>query len=648
MTRSFLRTLACVTITVASAAPASPASRLWNRIGPEGGTISAFLALPARPATLYAGFNDGGIYRSDDRGATWRYAGEGSGRLGIRGLAADARGRQTLYAASGSLSVVKTVDGGQSWKPAARGIPFAPLVPVVSVATDAKLPGVAYAAVNAGAIYKTIDGGQSWKPLAAAAPRAVNQLVADPRAQGTVYAVTAPGELWKTANGGRRWRPMHGALASGLAVLGLQIDPRDSSRLFARVYGGDAVQLFASTDGGKTWAPPGGLLADEVRALAIDPSNPATLHVGTNDAILRSDDAGKTWRATGAVPPGSQFGLFGAPGAVIAQPFGKAIYRTANRGASWALLHGIRAVSGKAIAVAPGPRLYARVFDFATFAVRSDDDGATWQSLVPIDDRPYRRFGPPLTLDPAHSSTIYAGFDDVLGLSLDGGDRFDVTSSPNCLFPRELTIDPRDTANLYLSGEPRGGSACDNGAERCATYRKLGETSWECIDANLPGLGLPVAAVDPFDGATLYAVIPGTFGAVLRSDDRGATWPVVAPIDFLASLAPDPTRPGVVYAGFLGGVGRSEDHAETWTFSRTGLPRDEFVNQLLVDPTRGDTLYAVTPSNVWRSDDGGRTWRAAGAGLEESVVVGMAVDPEDPSVLYAAAAGGGVLRLDQP
>src|SRR5436190_5767697 len=173
--------LAVALLAAFAAVHADAAPPVWTRVGPEGGSITAFVSVPGHSATAYAGFLDGGIYRSDDRGATWRFAGAGSGKLRIAGLAVDASNPQTLYAASGSLGIAKTVDGGVSWRPSAAGIPLGQQLPVVAVATDATRAGQAYAAARTAAIYKTTDGGATWKSLPAGGPRDVIALVADPR-----------------------------------------------------------------------------------------------------------------------------------------------------------------------------------------------------------------------------------------------------------------------------------------------------------------------------------------------------------------------------------------------------------------------------------------------------------------------------------
>ena len=63
-------------------------------------------------------------------------------------------------------------------------------------------------------------------------------------------------------------------------VRALAIDPANPATLYAGTSGGG---VFKSTDGGGSWTVINtGLTSTDVRALAIDPANPATVYAGTS------------------------------------------------------------------------------------------------------------------------------------------------------------------------------------------------------------------------------------------------------------------------------------------------------------------------------------------------------------------------------
>ena len=68
---------------------------------------------------------------------------------------------------------------------------------------------------------------------------------------------------------------------------------------------------------------------------------------------------------------------------------------------------------------------------------------------------------------------------------------------------------------------------------------------------------------------------------------------------------------------------------------------------LALDPEDPDLLYAVTPTGVFRSADAAATWETTAPGLEEVEVTDLEIDPIDRSILYASTRGGGVLLLEQ-
>jgi len=627
-------------VLAALVAPTAPAEGgTWRRIGPEGGEITSLVPIPARPDIVLASFLDGGIFRSGDRGATWSFSAGGAGRLQVGSLAPVPGDPNTLFATSRTLGVIKSIDGGQTWRAAAGGIPFGDVVPVVAVAADATR-GTAYAALGSGTLYKTVDGGQRWTPLAAGARRELRRLVADPRLAGTVYVAAGTGGVFVSTSGGRRWRRLRRGLPPDAAIWSLEIDPLRPQVLYLLASDRERSRLFRSTNRGESWTALG--LPAEPGSFALDPASPATVYVGTTEGILRSSDGGTTWRATGATPAGRQFAVFAAAGTVMAKPFGGVLHRSADGGESWRPVSGMRARSALDLAVAPGPRFYARVLFSQTPWLRSDDAGAGWTPLPAPEDPALRLLGSLFALDPRAPSTIYASTVRSLVRSSDGGDHWEAISTPSCLLPDSLTIDPVETGNLYVAGLPRVSSSCPSGTEACGVYRKLGWADWECIDAELPGVGVPVAAVDPFAPSHLYAWFPWV---IYHSADRGAHWSLLAGIDFLSAMALDPTRRGVVYAGFLGGTGRSYDGGATWDLTSSGIP-GEFVKQLVVDPSDGRTLYAATLLQVYRSSDEGRTWQRAGEGLAETVINSITLDPTDLRMLYAATYGGGVLQLD--
>ncbi|HEV2842093.1 MAG TPA: Ig-like domain-containing protein, partial [Chthoniobacterales bacterium] len=170
-------------------------------------------------------------------------------------------------------------------------------------------------------------------------------------------------------------------------------------------------------------------------------------------------------------------------------------------------------------------------------------------------------------------------------------------------------------------------------------------------------------AVDPTDPDTLYVV---SEGGIAKSTDAGESWSYRSDdlsSQSVRSIAIDPEMPSIVYAGtgtapqYGVGMFRSTDSGATWkTFGK-----DEFTGgticKILVDPaTAGSesktTVYAsvINAGNhtVWQSDDSGEHWTSvrsvngAGGGLAH---YDLAIDSSGR--LYITAPDG-VFRRDNP
>ena len=119
-------------------------------------------------------------------------------------------------------------------------------------------------------------------------------------------------------------------------------------------------------------------------------------------------------------------------------------------------------------------------------------------------------------------------------------------------------------------------------------------------------------AVDPDDARVVYATT-GMEG-VFKSTDAGATWTKLLRVFTSGNVAVAPG--GVVYVSTNPGkVKKSTDGGAHWTLASQGLP-DSIVTALAVDPAQPSRVFAALPKDgLWRSTDGGASWQPANRGL---------------------------------
>ncbi|MEQ8205496.1 MAG: hypothetical protein RIA65_04915 [Woeseia sp.] len=144
----------------------------------------------------------------------------------------------------------------------------------------------------------------------------------------TCYAGVEDAALFKTTNGGKTWHELAGLRghdtgagwspgAGGMCLHTIVLDPANKQRIFCAI---SAAGAFRSDDGGKTWKAINKGLHSEyipdptaevghcVHRVAIHPTNPNILFMQKHWDVMRSDDAGDTWREVSGNLP-SDFGF---------------------------------------------------------------------------------------------------------------------------------------------------------------------------------------------------------------------------------------------------------------------------------------------------------------------------------------------------
>ncbi|HET9011526.1 MAG TPA: hypothetical protein VFN38_06895, partial [Gemmatimonadaceae bacterium] len=397
--------------------------------------------------------------------------------------------------------------------------------------------------------------------------------------------------------------------------------------------------VWKSTDYGRVWRPIfDGQPTGSVGAIAVAPSDPNVLYVGSGEGLQRPDLS-----------------------------TGDGIYKSTDAGAHWTHL-GLR--DGQQIpAVIVDPRNPDRVFaavlghpygpNAERGIFRSLDGGASWTKVLYRDENT-GAFD--VAFDPADANTVYAVLWPGRQAPWEIGGSFQLAGS-----------------GLFKSSD--------------------GGTTWRELTRGLPsqadGLGRIGLATSASRAARLYAIVDAPkLGGLYRSDDAGESWARVNTDNRLwgrgsdfAEVRVDPKNPDVLYVANVV-TWKSTDGGRTFTAFR-GAPGGDDYHRVWINPddprvillasdqgaivtvNGGDTwsswynqptaqFYHVTADNAFpyrlcggqqesgsacvasRGDDGQITFRDwHPAGLEEYGYA--APDPLDPDIVY----GGKVTRWDR-
>jgi photosystem II stability/assembly factor-like uncharacterized protein len=228
-----------------------------------------------------------GTIFAETRGKTFRLDASGWKEQDRRfdTIVVDAKNPKLIHAGSSS-SYYRSTDGGVTWVDAAK--PFQDPRPIFnSLVVDPTNPKVLYSADQSAddddepAIFKSVDGGVTWKPAARGMQgKGVFSLRSS---AGTLFALGKDGVLWRSTDGAASWSASGRIAADDLVAFA--IDPSNPARMYVAM----KKSFHRSDDGGATFT------AAKMESAAVAVDSKGTVYVGTGDGISRSSDGGKTW-----------------------------------------------------------------------------------------------------------------------------------------------------------------------------------------------------------------------------------------------------------------------------------------------------------------------------------------------------------------
>ena len=184
----------------------------------------------------------------------------------------------------------------------------------------------------------------------------------------------------------------------------------------------------------------------------------------------------------------------------------------------------------------------------------------------------------------------------------------------------------------------------------------LEDLKWRCIGPANMGGRIDDFAVVEGNPDIIYA---GTAsGGLWKTTNNGVTWEPIFDGETTSSIgdvAVAPSSPDIVWVGtgeannrqsssWGDGVYKSEDGGRTW--KNMGLRDTHHIGRIVVHPANPDIVYVAALGRLWgpskerglfRTTDGGKTWLNTRFIDESTGFIDVAIDPENPSTLYAAA-----------
>jgi photosystem II stability/assembly factor-like uncharacterized protein len=347
-----------------------------------------------------------------------------------------------------------------------------------------------------------------------------------------------------------KWR-LIGPFRAGRALTAVGIPGQPAIYYFGSVGGG----VWKSTDAGMSWEPIfDGQPIASIGAIAVAPSDPNVIYVGSGEADMREDitygnglykstDGAKTW---------SRIGLADSQqiGRILVDP------------------HDPNLVYVAALGHAFGPNAERGVF-------RSTDGGKTWTPVLHKDDN---TGAIDLAFDPADSKTIYAS----------------------------LWQTRRPPWNVYPPSNGPGSGL----------YKSMdGGSTWQQLTNGLPteGLGRIGIAVARSDRNRVYAIVDAKDGGLYRSDDAGQSWHrmdnerrIWGRGWYFGIVEVDPKNPDIVYVSNTS-LYKSTDGGKTFT-SFKGAPGGDDYHSIWIAPEDPARIIISSDQGTVLTLNGGKTW----------------------------------------
>lgn len=532
-----------------------------------------------------------------------------------------------IYLGTASGGVWKTENAGASWKPI---FDEQPIQNIGAVAITQSNPTIVWAGTGEGnprnsvsvgeGIYKSLDGGKTWKCMGLQKTRNIHRIIVDPNNPDIVYAgaignpfgVHAERGVYKTIDGGENWKLiLHTNDSSGVGDM--IMDPTNPNKIFVNMWqhhrtpwsftsGGKTSGLYVTYDAGKTFKKLGkeeGLPSGDYGRIGIaisrsEPNRVYALIEATKNGLYRSDDGGMKWELVNSTPE-----------VVNNRPF---YFQD----------------------IACDPQNENRVYLIYQMIGLSEDGGKNFKTIIP-----YSGIHPDhhaFWINPLDPSVIIDGNDGGIGISRDRGKTW--------VFDEKLPLGQYYHINVdnKLPYNVMGGLQ-DNGSWHGPAYvwmnSGIRNAFWQSVGG---GDGFDVMP-HPADENWVYSMSQG--GSLGRYNiATGERWSIRPPnpsstvrqrFNWNAAIAQDPFDKNIIYYGSQF-VNKSSNSGASWEQISPDLTTNDSakIDQTLnggisIDITGAEnhcTILCIEPSakekntiwvgtddgNVQLTKDGGKTW----------------------------------------
>ncbi|HKR05980.1 MAG TPA: T9SS type A sorting domain-containing protein [Bacteroidia bacterium] len=603
------------------------------------GRINCMAFMRGNPNTIFIGAATGGVWKSDNNGASWVSLNTDQlPSMSIADIAINPKNTTEIYIATGdkysgfpgvgkalqghfSAGVLKSTDGGQTWNGTGISWQQNQLVVPQRLLMHPQNTDTLLVASFTG-IWRTVDAGLNWLQVKAGVYYCMefNPLNAD-----IVYATDANG-FWRSNNCGTTWTYKGGGYVNAGSVrVTLGISPADTNIIYLWGQGGAFKKYTSSTNTFITKTSPDPLIFPYGlydRGVTVSPTNVQEIFVaGAGSA--KSIDGGTSWNTAAQYvnelaadyihqdvkqfyyKPGSSTTLYALTDG--------GIFTTTNSGTTWTnLSHGIQISEIYRISSHP---LSADTVLYGTQDCATNRWTGSSSSITQI----FGSDGMQSMFDYTNPMTLYICTPyGNLQRSQNGGQSYTLASPGLCLWVAPYVMNLINPQTMYIGARIGMKKSFVGGVPN---------TSWTTISTAPVLDSVTAVAVTIADTNVVYAA---KYNKMVRSPDGGTNWVNISPglpvnaaaITYIAVSNTDANKIYVTFSGYSAGnkVFISGNGGNTWNnYSGTILPNVP-VNCITYVNNSNGAVYIGTDFGVFYRDASMADWIPFNTGLPNVIV----------------------------
>ena len=605
----------------------------------------------------------------------WQFIGPTniSGRMTDIAVSAPRGKTYTIYAATASGGVWKTVNEGTTWEPIFE---HGPSTAFGDIAIDPENDNILWIGTgeqnifrssNCGAgVFKTVDGGKTWTHMGLENTLTISRIVINPENSDIVY-VAASGHEWtdnpergvyKTVDGGKTWEKVL-YIDEKTGANDLVMHPDNPDILYASTWqrirkkwndprnedGYTGSGIFKTTDGGKTWTPMNnGLPEARFRGrIGIDMcmSKPEVMYAFVDNYEI----ARESYEENDA---------YGRPrGGVIR---GATVFRSNDSGGTWTrvseyskYMESLSGTYGWVFGqIRVDPQDEETIYVMGVSLHKSEDGGKTFRRLPGMHADHHGMW-----IDPENTDYIVNVNDGGIAISYDGGenwktwyDNFPVVQFFNVGFDMDTPF------HVYGSIQDHG--SYKGVVDLSESRNAIPAGEWEYA----PGGEGSCHVIDPTDPSIVYSA--GFYGHITRTNiETGKRTNIYPQIEngepalrgqWLAPFIISPHNPRIIYFGTQY-LYRSLNRGDSWERLSKDLTWNDpdklgdipyqTIFSIAESPFTFGLLYVGTDDGrVWRTKDSGSHWQEITRGLPKGKwVTELVASKYDEATVYMTQNG---------